>query len=114
MLEYPKELNQIKCPVEQTVALIGNKWSILTIKELFDGESSKRFSELMRKLKPISSRTLSKKLTELQKYEVIDKRIVSSSPPFTLYTLTEKGKDLALVIRSMADWSLRWHCKKEG
>ena len=109
MLEYPKALESIPCPVEKTVALIGSKWSILIVRELFNENGSLRFSELFRRLEPISSRTLSKKLKELNKYEVIEKIIKSTSPPSTYYSLNEKGKDLASVLRAMAKWSLKWH-----
>ena len=109
MLEYPEALESIPCPVEKTVALIGSKWSILIVRELFNEKGSLRFSELFRRLQPISSRTLSKKLKELIKYEVIEKTIKSTTPPSTYYSLNEKGKDLASVLRAMAKWSLKWH-----
>ncbi len=114
MLNYPQDLLSMDCPVEQTAALIGSKWSFLILRELFNSNSSMRFNELMKKLEPISSRTLSKKLTELRKYEVIDKVIGYSSPPSTHYSLTEKGKDLASVIRAMAQWSVKWHSFKSS
>ncbi len=107
------DLKDIPCPVEKTVTLIGSKWSILIIKELHLGKESIRFNELLKTLKPISSRTLSLKLKELVKYEVVKKKIVSFTPPFAEYSLTEKGKDLSMVIRSMAEWSLKWHSEEQ-
>jgi len=113
MNDYLEELENIPCPVEKTVKLIGSKWSILIIRDLNIGKKPIRFNELLKKLKPISSRTLSLKLKELTKYEVVKKNIVSFTPPAVEYSLTEKGEDLSKVIRSMAEWSLKWHNKKK-
>lgn len=112
MKDYMKEIIDIPCPVEKTVSLIGSKWSILIIRDLYLNKTPLRFNELLKKLKPISSRTLSLKLKELNKYEVVKKDIISFTPPSVEYTLTEKGKDLSKVIRSMAEWSLKWHDRK--
>ena len=63
--EYPQIRGQAKLLVEQTVAIIGDKWSLLIIGELAFGNSIIRFNELLRNLSPISSRTLSIKLAKL-------------------------------------------------
>lgn len=94
--------------VERTVAIIGDKWSLLIIGALSFGKSSSRFNELMRELNPISSRTLSSKLAKLSENGMIQKTFESASPPYTRYSLTEKGIDLVFAFRAMADWSLKW------
>jgi len=108
VINYPEDLKSISCPVQKTAELIGSKWSILIIRELNQNKFL-RFNELSRSLKPISSRTLSLKLKELVEYEIIKKKIVSTSPPHSEYSLTQKGKDLAIVLGAMADWSYKWH-----
>ena len=108
MINYPEDLKNISCPVQKTAELIGSKWSILIIREL-QPHSSRRFNELSRSLKPISSRTLSLKLKELVEYEIIEKKIISTSPPHSKYSLTEKGTDLAVLLSAMAEWSYKWH-----
>ena len=94
--------------IEKTVAIIGDKWSLLIIGQLAFGKSPSRFNELMRELKPISSRTLSIKLTKLSQNRIIEKTIEIDSPPYTQYTLTEKGTDLVDALRAMGEWSKKW------
>jgi len=94
--------------IEKTIAIIGDKWSLLIIGQLAFGKSPSRFNELMRELKPISSRTLSIKLTKLSENRIIEKTIEGDSPPYTQYELTEKGKDLVDAFRAMGEWSKKW------
>ena len=94
--------------IEKTVAIIGDKWSLLIIGQLAFGKNPSRFNELMRELKPISSRTLSIKLANLSDNKVVEKTIESGSPPYTQYALTAKGKDLVDAYRAMAQWSKKW------
>ena len=94
--------------IEKTIAIIGDKWSLLIIGQLAFGRSPSRFNELMRELKPISSRTLSIKLTKLSENRIIEKTIEGDSPPYTQYALTEKGKDLVDAFRAMGEWSKKW------
>ena len=94
--------------LEKTIAIIGDKWSLLIIGQLAFGKNPSRFNELMRELTPISSRTLSIKLAKLADNKIIEKTIEGSSPPYTQYTLTAKGKDLVDAFRAMGEWSKKW------
>ena len=114
MFDYPEALECIPCPLEKTVAIIGNKWSLLILKELHFTESEDkvvRFNELLRSLKPISSKTLSSKLKELVKFEVVRKEVIPTTPIQVRYSLTEKGRDLEMILTPMAQWGLKWHNK---
>jgi len=94
--------------IEKTIAIIGDKWSLLIIGQLAFGKSPSRFNELMRELNPISSRTLSIKLAKLSDNKIVEKTIEGNSPPYTKYTLTAKGKDLVDAFRAMGEWSKKW------
>jgi DNA-binding HxlR family transcriptional regulator len=94
--------------IEKFVTLIGDKWSLLIIGQLAFGKSPSRFNELMRELKPISSRTLSIKLTKLSDNKIVEKTIEGDSPPYTQYALTAKGTDLVSAFRAMGEWSKKW------
>ncbi len=102
-------IKEINCPYEKTIKLIGNKWSLLIIKEFHLANKPLRFNNLLRLLKSISSKTLSAKLKDLIKYKVIKKEIVSTLPIIALYSLTDKGIELIKVLDSMAEWSIKWH-----
>ena len=94
--------------IEKTIAIIGDKWSLLIIGQLALVKSPSRFNELMRELKPISSRTLSIKLAKLSENKIVEKTIEGDSPPYTQYAITEKGKDLVDAFRAMGEWSKKW------
>jgi len=94
--------------IEKTIAIIGDKWSLLIIGQLAFGKSPSRFNELMRELNPISSRTLSIKLGKLSDHKIVEKTIQGDSPPYTQYALTAKGIDLVDAFRAMGEWSKKW------
>jgi DNA-binding HxlR family transcriptional regulator len=99
---------QVMKMVEQTVAIVGDKWSLLIIGEIAFVKSPSRFNEIMKELKPISSRTLAIKLAKLADNGIIEKTIENASPPYTQYALTEKGKDLLNALKAMGEWSFKW------
>lgn len=109
MFNYPKDLMNISCPIEKTITLIGNKWSLLLLRELYLSNGPLRFNDLLMALKPISSKTLSSKLKELTQYEIVKRNVENTTPVKVEYSLTEKGKDLTGVLLSMAEWSQKWH-----
>jgi DNA-binding HxlR family transcriptional regulator len=100
------------CPVKKTATLIGSRWTLLILEELYLKDPI-RFNELSNALKPISSRSLSLKLKELLEHGIIEKNIVSSSPPYVEYSLTEKGKEFALLLIKIAKWSFKWDCREK-
>lgn len=108
-LQYPEGFREIKCPAEKTIVLIGNKWTLLIIRELIIADGPLRYNELAKSLQKISSRTLSAKLKNMVSYGIIEKKIIDDSPIRVEYSLTEKGRELYKVTQPMAEWSERWH-----
>lgn len=95
-----------KCPVEETANLIGKKWVIMILRELFAGK--KRFNELLKTLEGISPGVLSERLRDMEKYEILKRKAYAEVPLRVEYSLTEKGKDLKRSIVSMAEWGIKW------
>lgn len=94
--------NHSSCGVTKTLKLIGSKWSLHILHHLFDGK--KRFGELQRGLKPISPKTLSLRLKELEEEGLITKKILPVVPLHVEYNLTFRGKSLQEVFKKMAAW----------
>ncbi|MGH7204210.1 MAG: winged helix-turn-helix transcriptional regulator [Candidatus Levyibacteriota bacterium] len=90
------------CAVTKTLKIIGSKWTMLLIHNIFDGK--KRFGELQRSLPGISPKTLSQRLQELEKEGIISKKVFAEVPLHVEYTLTEKGQSLRGVFRSLKKW----------
>ena len=90
------------CGVAKTLKVIGSKWTILILHNLFGG--NKRFGELERNLDGISPKTLSTRLSELEEEGIIKKRIFAEIPLHVEYHLTPKGKSLESIFDQMASW----------
>lgn len=100
MINYQK----FTCPVKNAVSIIGDKWTLFIIRELYLEKRKQGFNELQRALKPISSRTLSIKLKLLLDKKIISKRIISEKPPKVEYQLTKKGINLEKILQELANW----------
>lgn len=93
---------QDNCAVAKTLKIIGSKWTMMILHNLFDGK--KRFGELQRALETISPKTLSQRLQELEKDGIITRHVFTEIPLHVEYNLTEKGKSLKKLFKDMAEW----------
>lgn len=91
-----------KCGVEKTLKIIGSKWTMNILHNLFSGK--KRFGELQKSLVGISPKTLSIRLQELEKEKIIYKKVFAEIPLHVEYSLTEKGRSLKDIFSKMAKW----------
>lgn len=91
-----------RCGVEKTLKIIGSKWTMNILHNLFNGK--KRFGELHKLLVGISSKTLSTRLQELEKEKIISKKVFAEVPLHVEYYLTQKGRSLDDVFKKMAQW----------
>lgn len=94
------------CPVARTAEIISGKWTLLIIRDLATG--TKRFSELERSLEGISPKTLSERLSVLEREGVVTRRTFAEVPPKVEYTLTCKGQALETVIEAMRMYGREW------
>lgn len=94
-----KESPQDACPIAKVIALFGDAWSILIIRDLLSGP--KRFGSLLASLQGISSRTLTQKLKSLEQKRFIRRQEFHEKPPRVEYTITQKGEELHGIINAM-------------
>jgi DNA-binding HxlR family transcriptional regulator len=87
------------CPVSKGAELLGDRWTLLIVRELLFGPL--RFNEIERGLPGISRSVLAERLKRLKRYAVIqhDERG---------YSFTPAGDDLRPVIRVVGDWATKW------
>ena len=95
-----------ECAATAALNVLGQKWVLRIIRVL--GEQTQRFCELQDALGGANSATLSQRLKLLEDEGLIDRRIVSSLPPWVEYSLTEKGTDLRHAIVDIDRWAERW------
>jgi len=93
------------CPVAKATEIIGEKWTLLIIRELLMGGT--RFNELQRGLSLISPTLLSKRLDSLVEYGLVMKKKIPGQKGYE-YFATESCKELLPLIRSLGDWGMRW------
>lgn len=86
-----------------SVSLLSKKWHPAIVRCL-SGTDGAGFSDIEDRLDGISAKVLTDALSELQEYEIIERREVNQSPLRVSYTLTERGEELNDVIASLADW----------
>ncbi|MTI79543.1 MAG: helix-turn-helix transcriptional regulator [Firmicutes bacterium] len=91
------------CPVEKTLSILGGKWTLSIIRQLSPG--AKRFGQLQKSLKGISPKTLSSRLQELEKEDIVAKKIYPEVPPRVEYSLTPKGEGLKIILQEMVKWA---------
>jgi DNA-binding HxlR family transcriptional regulator len=99
------------CPVEATLKVLGGKWKILILFHI-DG-TPKRFSELKRLMPEITEKMLAQQLKELEKDQVINRKVYPQVPPKVEYSITKYGKTLQPVIGAMCEWGME-HRKRNG
>ena len=90
------------CPVEVTLLLLSNKWTILILRDLFTG--TKRFGELKKSLNGVSQKVLTANLRSLEEKGIIEREVFPEVPPRVEYRLTDLGKTLDPIIKSVHDW----------
>ncbi|WP_338550647.1 winged helix-turn-helix transcriptional regulator [Roseovarius phycicola] len=90
------------CPVMRTADVVGDRWSILILREFFL-EGPRRFQDLQDELN-VSPNTLSGRLKTLEQAGVLSRRAYSTNPPRSEYVLTDAGKALGPLIQAFRDW----------
>ena len=80
------------CPVEVTLLLLSNKWTILILRDLLSG--TKRFGELKKSLSGVSQKVLTANLRSLEEKGIIVREVYPEVPPRVEYTLTDLGRTL--------------------
>jgi DNA-binding HxlR family transcriptional regulator len=99
------------CPVARTLDILGDRWSILVIRDLLRGVT--RYKDLEASLRGISPNLLSDRLKRLEAAGMVERVFYSDHPPRAEYRLTEKGRDFGGVVRAMYAWGAR-HAPRRG
>lgn len=94
------------CPVEAALEAIGGKWKGLILFHL-QGEI-KRFNELRRLIPGITQRMLTKQLRELEKDQIVFRKVYPEVPPKVEYSLTDFGKTLTPILQALHEWGAEY------
>ena len=90
------------CPVATPVQLIGSKWKLLILRNLF--QRPWRFNELKRSLEGISQKVLTDSLRAMEEDGIVTRTVYPEIPPRVEYSITPKGKSLEKILYLMCEW----------
>lgn len=111
MISTSLQCLEFRCPIQYTLDLIGNKWTILILRELFSGD--RRTYEFLQALPGISTKTLTVRLREMEAHGLIRRTVYAEIPPRVEYALTEKGRSLQPVMAALQRVGSEWLQQEE-
>jgi DNA-binding HxlR family transcriptional regulator len=100
------------CPVEAALDVIGNKWKGIILFHLLSG--LKRFNELRRLIPDVSQRILTLQLRELEKDNVIIRKVYPQVPPKVEYSLSPLGLSLEPILMALREWGVKIMHKQQN
>src|SRR5258708_18886030 len=104
-----RSYQQKSCPVARTLDLIGERWTVLILRDLFL-KGPRRFPDFQESLARIAPNTLSARLKDMEASGLIARRLYNQHPPTLEYHLTHKGKSLWPVVKAHRDWAQQHSC----
>jgi len=94
------------CPINQSLEIIGDKWSLLIIRDImFAGK--RHFRELLQSEEKIASNILTNRLDKLEQEGLLSKNSDPGHKQKYIYQLTEAGIDLLPVLAEIGTWSIK-------
>ena len=104
-ISFMKAHPNMTCPIKHTLDIIGGKWKLFIVLQLF-GSEQLRFSQLSKNIPGITNTVLSGCLRDMEKDGIILRHQFNEIPPHVEYSLTEKGRTLSNVLLAIADWGM--------
>ena len=98
--------DRLTCAVESTIKVIGGRWKVLILRELFEGV--KRFNQLHRTLHGITQKMLTQQLREMEADGLVHREVYAQVPPKVEYSLTPLGESLKPILHEMHQWGLKY------
>ena len=105
------ELDRENCSLARTLAVVGDRWTLLVLRDSFLGV--RRFEEFQKSLK-IARRVLSERLALLVVENILARVAYQAAPARYEYRLTEKGLELYPAILSLVHWGDRHYAGRQG
>jgi DNA-binding HxlR family transcriptional regulator len=98
------------CPIDISLNVIGHRYALHILRNMILLKQNK-FSQFLKSVEGISTKTLSIRLNELERAGLINRKIIPGKPVQTEYTLTEKGIAIERVLEEIASFSTRYNAK---
>ena len=92
-----------ECPVAYALDIVGERWTLLIIRDLFR-HGPLRFQQFEQRLPGIAPSTLSTRIRFLEEKGIIESHLYETHPPRAEYFLTESGRALGPVLKALFNW----------
>lgn len=99
-----KNTFRCKCPITSALDILGDKWSLVVIKQILFEEKS-TFKDFAESPESIATNILSTRLKMLEDFGIVDKQKLPTNKKTNIYTLTQKGLSLIPVLMELMFWS---------
>lgn len=100
------KLDRSSCPIARSLESLGDRWSILIIRDLMLG--ARKYSDFLKSPEGITTNILASRLKRLEAENIILKTPYQSNPVRYEYSLTDKGRGLSAIIRELVNWGLTY------
>src|SRR6266478_1906877 len=102
-----KARKRSECPISSALELIGDKWSLLIIRDMMiRGKFS--YLEFLGSREHIATNILADRLNTLESAGILVKRVSPKNKSKFVYSLTRKGMDLVPVLKALVQWGLAY------
>lgn len=91
------------CPIAATLDLVGDKWSLVVVRDMFTGKS--RFGEFLESPEGITTNILADRLKRMERAGLVAKQPYQERPVRHAYALTPRGETLLPVLQAMCRWA---------
>ena len=98
-----KPYNQ-ECPIARTLDIVGDRWTLLIVRDLFLGRA--RFSQFLESCPGLPPKLLSGRMKRLEEHGLVERLVYSQHPLRAEYHLTAKGRSLFPILRAMVEWGV--------
>ena len=105
-----RPINDEPCPVARAVEIVGDRWSLLIVRDAFDG--TRRFGDFQRGL-GMARNILSDRLRKLVEAGILETQDASDGTAYQEYVLTPQGESLFPVVVALRQWGEQ-HLFKRG
>jgi DNA-binding HxlR family transcriptional regulator len=106
-----QQIDTMKCSVARTLSVVGERWTMLIIRDVFLG--LRRFDAIQQDLR-LTPHRLSDRLGKLVRDGILRRVQYEKRPPRFEYRLTQKGLDLYPLLATMTGWGDRWMAGRAG
>ena len=93
------------CPISAALDLLGDRWTLLVVRDLFAGQ--KRYGQFAGAREQIPTNILADRLKRLEGAGLVASQPYQDNPPRFEYSLTPRGEALRPILQSLCDWGRR-------